>query len=404
MRRWINLNLVMLVMMCLMSVLPVNAQGNLLSNSGFESNFSGRGRGDFNFAENWGGWFTESPRNDSWMNLPPNAFPHTSYYKYGGAAAQSISKGGGTFTAAAYQEVGGIPAGAIVRGSAFVFIENSSKAESMVRVGVGSNVGDNPFGGDVTWSPWMTTLTQYQQISVDHVAAGGNVTIFIYATQKWPNDPNAVYIDDAALVIVGDSANLPENQTEDNSGDDSGGDDQASSVPASVPPAVQSGGVAFVRPQNNNLREGITHTVNSGDTLASIATGYGVNMNEIMSLNGLDKSSILQIGQVLTIATPDPNAPEPTVAPTATPEATPDNSEFLPVATEEVTSEVNQPTDNQPTVNTDVVLAGDTTTTTDETTGEPAITQEMIENFRANCSITLILRSPFFKFSCEVEN
>ncbi len=389
MLRWIKPSVVLTVMMCLLSILPVQAQGNLLSNSEFEFNYSGRGRGDFNFAENWGGWFTEEPRSESWMNIPPNAFPHTSYYKYGGAAAQSISRGGGTFTAAAYQEVGNIPAGAIVRGSAFVFLENASGNNARVRVGVGSNVGNNPFGGNVTWSEWGTTLLEYRQLTVDHIATGGNVTIFIYATQDRPNDPNAVYIDDAALVIVGDSADLPGN----NEGGDESGGDTAENAPAPQP--QQPSGVAFVSPQDRDVADGINHTVSSGDTLASIAVGYGVSMDQVMNLNGLDRTSVIQIGQVLVIATPDPNA---TPIPTST-----------PVPTEDATSEeqaevVEADPDNQlapATPQSEVVPSDDSS---EVVITDPVITQEMVDNFRLTCSVSLILRAPFFELTCGSES
>lgn len=305
MQYWIKRSVIFALMLCVLGIIPAQAQANLLANPGFESNYTGRGRGDFNFPESWGGWYTEAPRSESWMNQPPNAFPHTSYFKYGGASALSISKGGGTFTAATYQEVGDIPAGAIVRGSAYVFIENSSGGNSQVRIGVGSNVGSNP-NGAITWSGWMTTLNQYQQISVDHVATGGSVTIFIYATQTWPKDPNAVYIDDASLVIIG----------EGEAPADSGGDDgDGGSVNVPAPPVS---GVGFVSPQDTDEEDGITHTVVAGDTIASIAVAYGVTVDDILNLNSLDRGAFLQIGQVLTIIASEE---EPTpVVPTETEE------------------------------------------------------------------------------------
>jgi len=389
MRRWM---IGLTFLMCVISLIPVQAQENLLGNAGFENNYSGRGRGDFNFAEGWGGWFTTEPSTESWMNQPPNAFPHSAFYKYGGAFSQSISKGGGTFTAAAYQEVGNIPAGAIVRGSAFVFIENASDRQARVRIGVGSNVGDNPFGA-ITWSNWETTLNEFRQISVDHVATGGSVTIFIYATQDWPNDPNAVYFDDASLVIVGQGEAPAE-------GD---GDSEESAAPTAPEPPRPSG-VAFVSPQDTSAGDGISHTVQGGDTLASIATGYGVPMDEIMGLNGLDRSSVLQIGQVLTIATPDPNAtPEPTVAPTATPEPETEVVEAEPAVTEAVednTAAVVVTTDEEPSE-----LQPLPSVVTDDSEPEATDATEVVQldpNLGFACTLRFKVSAPFLVLSCDL--
>lgn len=297
-KSWMQFSVIVALLMGVISLLPVEAQSNLLSNPGFESGYSGRmGRGDFNFPEGWGGWFTTAPQTEAWMNQPPNAFPHTSSFKYSGTSSLSISKGSGTFTAATYQEVGDIEAGTVLRGSAFVFIENANGSNAQVRIGIGSNVGSN-VNGAITWSGWVTQLNNYQQISVDHVATGGSVTLFIYATQTWPNDPNAVYFDEASLVTVGEGQ-APA----------SGGNGSADA------PVSQPSGVAFVSPQDTEEDDGIQHTVVSGDTVASIAVAYGVTVDEILALNNLDRGSFLQIGQVLVVA-------EPSVQPTATVEVT----------------------------------------------------------------------------------
>lgn len=336
--------IILALLIGLVGLFPAQAQDNLLSNPSFETNYSGRGRADFNFPENWGGWYVETPRTESWMNLPPNAYPHTSYFKYGGAAAQSIARGGATFTAGTYQEVFDIPAGAVIRGSAHIFIENAEGNNARVRIGVGSNVGSDPSGA-ITWSGWLTTLNEYQFISVDHTASGGSVTFFMYATQEFPNDPNAVYIDDASLVIL------------------SGGDDEATdtsgetgSVNIPAPQVNTLPEVGYVAPQDTQEDDGVTHTVTSGDTLMSIALAYGVPVDDILQLNGLSQGAYLQIGQVLTIIPPNPTPtvtsdgstisvptqqPTNTTEDTATtvPENTDDATTVAPVATSTTSSE-----------------------------------------------------------------
>lgn len=44
-----------------------------------------------------------------------------------------------------------------------------------------------------------------------------------------------------------------------------------------------------------------TYTVESGDTLGSIAQGYGISLNSLMQANGLNEASVLSIGMTLEI-------------------------------------------------------------------------------------------------------
>jgi LysM repeat protein len=303
MRRWTGRSVLITITLCLLSFLPVQAQQNLLQNPGFESGYSGRmGHGDFNFPSGWDGWFTDAPHTEAWMNVPPTGYPHNGPFRRSGTNSQSIAKGGGTFTAAALQRVPDIPAGAVVRGSAWVFIENNDGTNAQVRIGVGSNVGTNVYGA-ITWSGWEKRLNGQQQISIDHIATGGEVTIFIYATQTWPNDPNAVYIDDASLTIVGEGDVPVESE---------GGEDNT--VVEVSPP--DPSGVAFVVPQGSEDDGAIIHIVGSGDTLSSISVAYGVSVDEILALNGLSKSSFLQPDQRLIISIPEPTPVEPESQPT----------------------------------------------------------------------------------------
>ena len=323
MRRWTGHNFLIILTFCLLSFLPVQAQENLLQNPGFESDYSGRmGRGDFNFAAGWDGWFTDAPHTEAWMNVPPTGYPHSGPFRRSGTNAQSIAKGGGTFTAAALQRVQNIPAGAVVRGSAWIYIENNEGTNAQVRIGVGSNVGTN-VNGAVTWSAWEKRLNGLQQISVDHVATGGEVTIFIYATQTWPNDPNAVYIDDASLTIVGEGQ-APA----------SGGSSGGNNTVVVTPP--QSDGVAFVVPQNSDGDGTVTHIVRAGDTVASISVAYGIQTSEILALNGLSSSSFLQVGQKLILSAPEPSSEDATKA-----VSSPEETETIE-AQGEVTSEVTE--------------------------------------------------------------
>jgi LysM repeat protein/RNA polymerase subunit RPABC4/transcription elongation factor Spt4 len=81
----------------------------------------------------------------------------------------------------------------------------------------------------------------------------------------------------------------------------------------------------------------VTHTIQSGDTLLAIAQEYDTTVAEIVQANGLTgEGHLLQIGQVLVIAselpTPTPATPTPTTTPTQmpTPLASPTAAEPLP--------------------------------------------------------------------------
>lgn len=277
---------------------PSLAQENLLSDPGFEGNYTGRGRADFNFPEAWGGWWIDQPRSTEWMNIEPIAYPHTGGFKRSGNKSQSISRGYGTFTAAVYQSVQNVPAGTQLRASVYYFLENVSESNSQVRIGIGNNTGNNPTASGIVWSGWGTTVQSWNQISVDAVAAGGEVTVYIYATQTWPNDPNAVYLDDASLVAIGTGA-VP---TASNGGTTGG----VVAAPTTPPLASVSGPVAqFVQPQRAGEDGVIVHVVQSGDTLAAISVAYGVPASEILALNGLADGRLLQVGQRLIIQTPE---------------------------------------------------------------------------------------------------
>jgi LysM repeat protein len=49
------------------------------------------------------------------------------------------------------------------------------------------------------------------------------------------------------------------------------------------------------------IRQGQTHTVAAGETLSQIAARYGVSMETIMDLNGLDNADAIVVGQQLVI-------------------------------------------------------------------------------------------------------
>jgi|MTBAKSStandDraft_1061840.scaffolds.fasta_scaffold08155_2 hypothetical protein len=72
----------------------------------------------------------------------------------------------------------------------------------------------------------------------------------------------------------------------------------------------------------------VEHVIQSGDTVYALAQDYGVSWRDVLQINGIDDSTILQIDDVLIIPlgdcvpdTPTPSAPGPTLAATPTVEA-----------------------------------------------------------------------------------
>ncbi len=64
-------------------------------------------------------------------------------------------------------------------------------------------------------------------------------------------------------------------------------------------------GALLLQAQPEDDRD-IVHTVDTGDTLISIAHAYGVTLDQLLSLNALDPEALLQIGQrVLVIRAPE---------------------------------------------------------------------------------------------------
>jgi len=191
----------------------IQAQANLLTNPGFEdakSYEAQQNNADFNFAQGWQGWYTNSPSAYDWQNLAPIAFPHTEIVREG-SVAQEMARSGATFTAATFQTIEAIAAGTILEGAAWVYIENSATGGGRARIGIGSNVGGNPLSPSIVWSDWLRTYDAWQQMRVSATVPAGSATLFIYYTQDQPNGPigpNRILIDQASLIPVG-TGSLP---------------------------------------------------------------------------------------------------------------------------------------------------------------------------------------------------
>lgn len=204
MTKRLYLTFTLLVAALLIVVMPASAQsGNLLRDPGFEGDSYTRISTDprdpnvtFNVPAFWGGGAVLEPYPPDWRNVHPTGFPHTGPIKWAGNRSFHMARGGGTFTAYIYQRVSVQP-NTPVEGGAYAFIEGNT---GMVRAGIDPNGGTNPFAEGVVWSPFSEARNTWSRPSVSATAgSSGAVTLFLFATQREPHDPNGVYWDEAFL-------------------------------------------------------------------------------------------------------------------------------------------------------------------------------------------------------------
>jgi LysM repeat protein len=85
-------------------------------------------------------------------------------------------------------------------------------------------------------------------------------------------------------------------------------------------------------------REPLTHIVREGDTAWAVAAIYGLTLDELLALNGIDRSTVLHPGDLLLIRAPEPTAEtsappaETTTLPTFTPVPLTITASPIPVA------------------------------------------------------------------------
>jgi hypothetical protein len=265
----------------------------MLQDGGMEGPYSGRGRGDFTAPVAWQIWYADSPRTEVWMNLQPVSFPHNGPDPdpHSGAHALNINKGYATFTVAVYQQVS-TSKGTKLQASVYAWVHacklgkgqgkcsGNSDSGAYAKIGIDPNGGTNPQDSDIIWSGNSQPNDTWGQITVDGTATADTVTVFLWASQNSPSDLNKVYFDDASLVGGGGGGSAP------------------NAAPTSPPFAP------FVSAQPTQEDGSVVHTVQSGDTLDSIAVAYGVKRQDILDLNNITDPRIIQIGQKLLVKPP----------------------------------------------------------------------------------------------------
>jgi len=307
MKQSLRVGLVLFVWV-MVSSLTASAQAtNLLKDPSFDSttsvNVVADGRGQpldgtvYNVPSDWGGWIGTSPRNTDWMNRIPDGYPHTGLFKIDGARSWSVSRGFATFTAAMYQRVP-VATGTNVRASVRGFMERgkddagNTVPGGQFRIGIDPNGGSDPTSGAIIWSGVVTSPNSWVQAIVEATAAADAVTLFLYATQSQPANPNSMYWDNAILEVGGVGAIVTPG---------------AGTVVAPVVPTPAF--APFVAPQGTQPDGSVVHVVGSGDTIDAIAVAYRTTRAAILELNPDLRPAFIFPGQEIIVRPPSTATP-----------------------------------------------------------------------------------------------
>lgn len=307
----LKLRILILLALLLSVVSSARAQDNLLPNGGLEEDsfgqYTGRRGGDFPIylPNGWNYWFAaqngERINRGDRTSIRPHPGPGPSVKE--GRRALNIDCGFFTCTTAIFSQVSNIAVGANLQLSAFAQVKacnlpknaqgqiigdncgSAIESGAQTRIGIDPNGGTDPNDVDVVWSAFIAPHEQggWQQMSASATATGTTVTVFLYSTQSSIADINKTYWDDVRLVAGGTGGANP-------------------GVVTAVPTAPPF--VAFVVPQGAQPDGSIIHTVQTGDTIDSIAYAYGVTRQQILDLNGIRDGRIITVGQRLIIKPP----------------------------------------------------------------------------------------------------
>lgn len=279
------------------------------------STFNGVAYGEIFTPDGWVTWWQEGDFKRPECKVIPNEAPfnstpsriHQGYYS--GMCFTFFGKQNAGY----YQVVRNIPAGSVVQGSFYAHSWSCGEDSPPLscgdpdafyfRVGIDPNGGTDPFSGSIVWSGAAFHPDKYGYVGPVQATVGeaGAATLFMQAYGKWPNKHNDAYFDNPALSIIGAT-------------------ETATPTPPPPPPTEEAPEVPPTLAVTPTARGdgAIVHTVVADDTLFGLALTYGVDVQQIYDLNGLDSSSLLSIGQEIVISSTGAAAATPT--PAATPE------------------------------------------------------------------------------------
>jgi LysM repeat protein len=294
---------------------------NLLENPGFEAPFDKQccrtdlppdrpptPIDEIQMAQGWVGWWLEPgldaahPTNGSpaWHRPEYRSanchFPICAPRVHSGDDAQHYFTFYSLHDAGVYQQVSGITPGSVVQFSIYLqaWSTDTNIGPSQLTQNMNLRIGIDPFGGtdafspNVIWGDPGNSFDAWTLFTLQATAQSSQVTVFTRSTPYWGVQHNDVYLDDASLVVVGDSGS-------------SGNGGSTTAPPA---PAAGPGGSYVVQP---------------GDILTRIAFRFGVTVQAIVTANHMANANLLNVGQVLVIPGVDTGSQGGSPAPTQAP-------------------------------------------------------------------------------------
>lgn len=386
MKRLATRLVLIVLLVCFVAPVALQAQANLLTNPGFEQPFSTlTGTPPRQVAQGWTPWHISGGQSAS-ENIQPEYYPASDSTNglgvpriRSGSDAQQYFTFFATHDGGLYQRVTGVPQGAQLRFSAYIYVWSSTYDdvnESEAPGGVVVQVGIDPTGGtsgdsaNIVWSQPGVQYDAYNQYSVTATAQGSAVTVFVRTTVTEPVKNNNIYVDDASLTVASAPTQVPTathtrvpptatNTLVATAIPTSAGiatatqPGTATQAPATLPPISTQPPTATLPPTNtlvpasptptqdvfvptatpitpvptatgilstpvnSDLPGTVFHTVRSGDTVGQLATLYGSTTPAIIQANGLNQSAFIRVGQVLAIPVRVPNPATATPTPTS---------------------------------------------------------------------------------------
>lgn len=266
------------------------AQANLLTNADFEA-FSG------NTPNNWTTWYSEGggfgkpeyKRGEGNRAKAGNSASYwSSFFKYDGGFYQTVTVTNGQnyrFTVSAQG------------------VTDPTGNNIQFRIGIDPKGGTNATAASVKWSAAKAPMGAFQDLTLDAVAEGTTITVFLRSSNDNAVQASESFWDNANLIAA---TAAPTNTPGPTVAPTAGGGCTPNSVPI--------GSIPISTPQPDGS---IVHVVARCETLFGISTSYQVDPQQIRQLNNMT-TDVIQVGQRLTIQGPTAQV-QPTAAPTNIP-------------------------------------------------------------------------------------
>lgn len=319
-QRFTIISIILALLASIVLILPassVQAQdsSNLLQNGGFEAPFVAIGGvSTKQVASGWQPWHIRAtPGSPSSENLEPDYQPAREKRVRSGSSAQEYNTFFATHEGGVFQRVP-VTAGNQLRFSVFAYLYSSADFENpdvstnpqgvRISVGIDPNGGTDGASSTIIWSTPQEYYDEYREQTVTATAAANSVTVFVRSTVENAPGLHQVFVDDARLVIVGQSDVTPIPITASPTQDVI-----TTPLPVVTTPPVLVITATPSSPQPTPQRTPISaefpnelvHTVAFGDTVSALATRYNSNIDAIIDYNGLDAGGLIFVNQRLLI-------------------------------------------------------------------------------------------------------